>query len=92
MDVKPGAWTEAGIRLANAAGQEVIVGVTREPLEVFVDRRRPRLPTQAFDRLELLPSVGAGPKCAFSPSTARAIAFTGTSTHVRWRPRSREMS
>ncbi|HUP99864.1 MAG TPA: glycoside hydrolase family 32 protein [Aeromicrobium sp.] len=42
LDVKPGAWTEAGIRLSNDAGEEVIVGVTREPLEVFVDRRRSR--------------------------------------------------
>ena len=42
LDVKPGAWTEAGIRLSNDAGEDVIVGVTREPLEVFVDRRRSR--------------------------------------------------
>ena len=35
-------WTEAGIRLSNDAGEDVIVGVTREPLEVFVDPRRSR--------------------------------------------------
>ena len=42
LDLKPGAWTEAGVRLSNDAGEEVIVGVAREPLEVFVDRRRSR--------------------------------------------------
>ena len=42
LDVKPGAWTEAGIRLSNDAGEDVIVGVTRVPLEVFVDRRQSR--------------------------------------------------
>ena len=32
----------SGDRLSNDAGEDVIVGVTREPLEVFVDRRRSR--------------------------------------------------
>jgi fructan beta-fructosidase len=42
LEVKQGDWNEAGLRLSNAAGEEVIVGVTRAPLEVFVDRRRSR--------------------------------------------------
>ena len=43
LDVKPGDWSDTGIRLSNAAGEEVIVGVARTPLEVFVDRRKSRL-------------------------------------------------
>jgi sucrose-6-phosphate hydrolase SacC (GH32 family) len=43
LEVKPGNWTEAGVRLSNAAGEEVIVGVAAAPLEVFVDRRKSRL-------------------------------------------------
>ena len=42
LDVKPGEWSETGVRLSNAAGEEVMVGVARAPLEVFVDRRRSR--------------------------------------------------
>lgn len=42
VEVKPGEWRESGIRLSNAAGEEVVVGVAREPLAVFVDRRRSR--------------------------------------------------
>jgi sucrose-6-phosphate hydrolase SacC (GH32 family) len=43
FEVVRGIGSEAGLRLSNAAGEEVIVGVGREPLEVFVDRRRSRL-------------------------------------------------
>jgi sucrose-6-phosphate hydrolase SacC (GH32 family) len=43
VDVPAGDWTEAGVRLTNAAGEEVVIGVARTPLEVFVDRRRSRL-------------------------------------------------
>ena len=42
MEIAPGDWSEAGFRLTNAAGEEVIVGVKARPLEVFVDRRRSR--------------------------------------------------
>jgi sucrose-6-phosphate hydrolase SacC (GH32 family) len=45
LDVTPGDWSEAGIRLSNAVGEEVIVGVARTPLEVFVDRRKSRRTT-----------------------------------------------
>ena len=43
MALNPGGWNEAGFRLSNAAGEEVTVGVTAHPLEVFVDRRKSRL-------------------------------------------------
>ena len=42
LEVVPGEWTEAGFRIANGAGEETIVGVKAQPLEVFVDRRRSR--------------------------------------------------
>jgi fructan beta-fructosidase len=42
VEVKPGDWSEAGIRLSNATGEEVTVGVAANPLEVFVDRRKSR--------------------------------------------------
>ena len=45
LEVKPGDWREAGVRLSNSAGEEVIVGIARTPLEVFVDRRRSRRTT-----------------------------------------------
>jgi sucrose-6-phosphate hydrolase SacC (GH32 family) len=43
LEFERGAWNQAGIRLSNLAGEEVIVGVTSNPAEVFVDRRRSRL-------------------------------------------------
>jgi hypothetical protein len=38
-----GAWKEAGLRLSNAVGEEVFVGVASEPeaLQLVVDRRVP---------------------------------------------------
>jgi sucrose-6-phosphate hydrolase SacC (GH32 family) len=33
---------EAGLRLSNAAGEEVTIGISSAPLELFVDRRRSR--------------------------------------------------
>ena len=42
LEVVRGAWSEAGLRLSNATGEEVVVGVAQEPLRVFVDRRRSR--------------------------------------------------
>jgi fructan beta-fructosidase len=42
LEVTPGDWSETGVRLSNTAGEDVIVGVTRSPLEVFVDRRNSR--------------------------------------------------
>ena len=43
LEIAPGTWSDAGVRLSNQAGEEVVVGVTSSPLEVFVDRRRSRL-------------------------------------------------
>jgi sucrose-6-phosphate hydrolase SacC (GH32 family) len=42
IEVSSGDWPQAGVRLFNAAGEEVTIGVTRHPLEVFVDRQRSR--------------------------------------------------
>jgi len=42
IEVTPGNWSEAGVRLSNAAGEEATIGVKAEPLEVFVDRRKSR--------------------------------------------------
>ena len=43
LEFERGSWNQAGIRLSNRAGEEVIVGVTSNPAEVFVDRRKSRL-------------------------------------------------
>jgi sucrose-6-phosphate hydrolase SacC (GH32 family) len=42
LEVVPGEWSETGIRLMNASGEEVTIGVLQRPLEVFIDRRRSR--------------------------------------------------
>ncbi len=42
LDLTRGEWREAGFRLSNEAGEWVAVGVTADPLEMFVDRRRSR--------------------------------------------------
>jgi sucrose-6-phosphate hydrolase SacC (GH32 family) len=42
LDVTKGDWTEAGLRLSNGLGEQVVVGVSQQPLEVFVDRRTSR--------------------------------------------------
>jgi fructan beta-fructosidase len=42
VEIQPGEWRETGIRLSNAAGEAVTVGVARDPLTVFVDRTRSR--------------------------------------------------
>jgi fructan beta-fructosidase len=52
-----GDWRAAGFRLTNAGGEEVVVGVTSQPLEVFVDRRTSR--ATPFD--EAYPGRHAGP-------------------------------
>lgn len=42
VDLAAGDWAEAGFRMKNGAGEEVVVGVSARPFEVFVDRRRSR--------------------------------------------------
>jgi sucrose-6-phosphate hydrolase SacC (GH32 family) len=37
-----GDWAQAGLRLSNAQGESVTLGVTAQPLELFVDRRSSR--------------------------------------------------
>jgi fructan beta-fructosidase len=43
LEIARGDWTEAGVRLRNAAGEEVAIGLKAEPLEMFVDRRKSRI-------------------------------------------------
>ncbi|MFN8654376.1 MAG: glycoside hydrolase family 32 protein [Gemmatimonadales bacterium] len=43
LQVPRGTWREAGLRLFNARGEAVTLGVTSEPLAVFVDRSRARV-------------------------------------------------
>jgi sucrose-6-phosphate hydrolase SacC (GH32 family) len=42
LEVSRGEWKEIGFRLMNVGSEEVVVGVTSAPLELFVDRRRSR--------------------------------------------------
>lgn len=57
LEIASGDWFDAGFRLSNAAGEEVVVGVSGQPLEVFVDRRNSR--TTPFH--EAYPERHAGP-------------------------------
>jgi sucrose-6-phosphate hydrolase SacC (GH32 family) len=43
LELLPGSWDRAGVRLSNDAGEEAIVGMSSTPLEVFIDRRKSRL-------------------------------------------------
>ena len=42
LELPAGGWQVAGFRLSNDGGEEVTVGVSAQPLEMFVDRRRSR--------------------------------------------------
>jgi fructan beta-fructosidase len=42
IELAHGEWHEAGLRLSNAAGEEVVVGVRADVPELFVDRRKSR--------------------------------------------------
>jgi fructan beta-fructosidase len=42
LEITRGAWQEAGLRLSNAAGEEITIGVQASGPELFVDRRRSR--------------------------------------------------
>lgn len=57
IDLPQGAWAEAGLRLSNRTGEEARLGVTTDPLEVFVDRRKSR--ATSFD--PAYPGRHAGP-------------------------------
>ncbi len=71
LEIVRGAWKEAGLRLTNEVGEEVRIGVTAEPLEVFVDRRRSR--QSPFH--EAYPGRHAGP--------VRWLGKTGDRIHLR---------
>jgi fructan beta-fructosidase len=45
IEIARGDWKDIGFRLTNAEREEVVVGVTASPLEVFVDRTRSRSTT-----------------------------------------------
>jgi fructan beta-fructosidase len=57
LEVSRGDWKDLGFRLTNATGEEVVVGLTAAPLELFVDRRRSR----ATPFHEAYPGRHAGP-------------------------------
>jgi sucrose-6-phosphate hydrolase SacC (GH32 family) len=57
LEVARGDFKEAGLRLSNRAGEEVTLGVSGSPLELFVDRRKSRL--EPFH--EKYPGRHAGP-------------------------------
>ena len=42
LEIAAGDWRQAGLRLSNAIGEQVTLGIEATPLEVFVDRRRSR--------------------------------------------------
>jgi fructan beta-fructosidase len=42
LELTRGDWSEAGLRFSNAQGEAVTLGVTAQPLELFIDRRRSR--------------------------------------------------
>ena len=73
----PGA-AEAGLRLTNGAGEEVVVGVGGQPLEVFVDRRRSRL-TPFHDEY---PGRHAGPVRSANGRVALRVVFDRTTLEV----------
>jgi sucrose-6-phosphate hydrolase SacC (GH32 family) len=78
LDVTPGKWTEQGVRLSNAVGEEVVVGVTAEPLEVFVDRRRSRITPLH----EEYPGRHAGPARFVDGRLTVQIVFDRTTVEV----------
>ena len=57
IDLSRGTWREGGFKLSNPAGEAVVVGVSANPLELFVDRRTSR--TTPFH--EAYPGRHAGP-------------------------------
>jgi len=78
LEVVPGEWAEAGFRLSNAIGEEVVVGVSAEPLEVFVDRRRSR--AEPFH--EEYPGRHAGPARWREGRITMRVVFDRTTLEV----------
>ena len=78
LQIASGEWSEAGFRLSNAVGEEVVVGVQASPLEVFVDRRRSRL--SPFH--EGYPERHAGPARWRNGRIALRVIFDRTTLEV----------
>jgi sucrose-6-phosphate hydrolase SacC (GH32 family) len=78
LEIASGDWSEVGFRMSNAAGEEVIVGVTARPLEVFVDRRKSR--TTPFH--EGYPERHAGPLRSASGKVTLRVIFDRTTLEV----------
>jgi sucrose-6-phosphate hydrolase SacC (GH32 family) len=78
LEVKRTAGGEAGLRLFNAAGEEVVIGVAAQGPEVFVDRRRSRL--TAFH--EAYPGRHAGPVRWKDDRVALRILFDRSTLEV----------
>jgi sucrose-6-phosphate hydrolase SacC (GH32 family) len=78
LAVVPGEWREAGLRLSNAAGEEVSIGVSAQPLEVFVDRSRSR----ATPFHEAYPGRHAGPVAWRDGRISLRVLFDRTTLEV----------
>jgi sucrose-6-phosphate hydrolase SacC (GH32 family) len=78
LDLARGDWKEAGLRLSNAPGEEVIVGVSAAPLELFVDRRRSR----ATPFHEAYPGRHAGPLRWRGDKVSLRVLFDRTTLEV----------
>ncbi len=78
LEIVPGDWSDAGFRMTNAAGEEVVVGVNAQPLEVFVDRRRSR----AIPFHEAYPERYAGPLRWREGRVALRVVFDRTTLEV----------
>jgi len=78
LEVVPGDWAEAGFRLSSALGEEVVVGVAAQPLEVYVDRRRSR--AEPFH--EEYPGRHAGPVRWRDGRIALRVVFDRTTLEV----------
>jgi sucrose-6-phosphate hydrolase SacC (GH32 family) len=71
LEVSRGGWKEVGFRLKKAGGEEVVVGLTAAPLELFVDRRRSR----ATPFHEAYPGRHAGPITWRGDTLAMRVLF-----------------
>ena len=78
LEIETGDWSEAGFRLSNSAGEEVGVGVSARPLEVFVDRQRSRI-TPFHDEY---PGRHAGPVRQTNGKISLRVVFDRTTLEV----------
>jgi sucrose-6-phosphate hydrolase SacC (GH32 family) len=78
IDTTAPGTAEAGLRLTNSAGEEVVVGVSAQPLEVFVDRRRSRL----MPLHDEYPGRHVGPVRSANGRVALRVVFDRTTLEV----------